>query len=444
MQRLQMHSTCFVVCTSLVIDLLAFTLILPLFPSIFDHYSREDESGFYRFLDSKVQQFQHLVNAPNELNKVLFSGLLGSWFSLLQFLCSPFIGAFSDVFGRRVCLLFSLAATLLSHMLWSLSGASFALFFVARTVGGLSKANVSLTTAIVTDVTSQENRSKAMALIGASFSVGFIVGPLLGAILSQWSTNPSQCASIVAIALTSVNLLFVFFFFSESLSKERRAKSIGKGLSQAYNYISPISLFSFNPVQNIKQKDVHILRETGWIYFLYLLLYSGLEYSLSFLTHLRFHFSSLQQGKMYFYCGLIMILVQGTYVRIAAGHELRTAAFGLLLIIPAFVLIGISTDTYQLFSGLALYSFSSATVVPCLTTIASSNGPVDQKGTILGIFRSLGALARALGPILSAILFWKFGSVFCYCGGGFILCIPLLYLRSLKVKLNAKKDLKSD
>ena len=46
---------------------------------------------------------------------------------------------------------------------------------------------------------------------------------------------------------------------------------------------------------------------------------------------------------------------------------------------------------------------ASATVVPCLTTLISGFGGADQKGVVMGVFRSLGALARAFGPVLSSI-----------------------------------------
>ncbi len=49
-----------------------------------------------------------------------------------------------------------------------------------------------------------------------------------------------------------------------------------------------------------------------------------------------------------------------------------------------------------------LCHLASATVVPCVTTLVSGCGSADQKGTIMGIFRSLGALARALGPIIAS------------------------------------------
>ena len=65
--------------------------------------------------------------------------------------------------------------------------------------------------------------------------------------------------------------------------------------------------------------------------------------------------------------------------------------------------MGLSSNIMQFYLSLTLYSYSSSTVVTCLTTFASKIGPVEQKGTILGILRSLGALARSMGPIVSAL-----------------------------------------
>ena len=76
-------------------------------------------------------------------------------------------------------------------------------------------------------------------------------------------------------------------------------------------------------------------------------------------------------------------------------------AQGISLIIPSFLLIGSAFSVLQLYVGLFMYAISSATVVPCITTLASSFGPKEHKGATLGVFRSIGALARALGPLIA-------------------------------------------
>lgn len=81
-----------------------------------------------------------------------------------------------------------------------------------------------------------------------------------------------------------------------------------------------------------------------------------------------------------------------------------------------------------LISYLFIYT-ATAFVVTCITTMISQYGSANEKGTILGIFRSLGALARALGPVVASVAFWGFGSKVTYLLGGVALIYPTLLLQ---------------
>ncbi|KAF5283233.1 hypothetical protein FQA39_LY17359 [Lamprigera yunnana] len=128
--------------------------------------------------------------------------------------------------------------------------------------------------------------------------------------------------------------------------------------------------------------------------------------------------------------GITMAIIQGSYVRkIPANKVKSTAINGLWLIIPSFVCVGLATQMWILYLGLFFFSISTALVVPCMMTMASLYGSPHQKGTVMGIFRSLGALARALGPIFASIAFWGLGSTFTYLIGAIGLFCPVLLLR---------------
>ena len=77
----------------------------------------------------------------------------------------------SDLYGRRPLLLLSTLGIALSYGVWASAG-TFSMFVLARIIGGLSKGNVSLATAIVTDESTPKTRGKGMALIGIAFSIG--------------------------------------------------------------------------------------------------------------------------------------------------------------------------------------------------------------------------------------------------------------------------------
>ncbi|NXP69503.1 MFS10 protein, partial [Ramphastos sulfuratus] len=429
-----------IVFLALFIDLLGFALILPLFPSILDYYS-QTEDGFYLSLQRGVDWFAVMVGVPPErkYNSVLFGGLIGSIFSILQFFSSPLTGAVSDHLGRRPVILMTVVGLITSYALWAVSR-TFGVFLLSRIVGGISKGNVSLCTAIIADLHSPKARSKGMAMIGVAFSLGFTLGPMIGAYLAMEAEKGEVFylrSALLALVFAVADLIFIFFLLPETLPKEKRVSSVASGFQAAVDLLSPMALFRFSAVtrgeESPSEENLQNLKVLGLVYFLYLFLFSGLEYTLSFLTHQRLHFSSMQQGKMFFFIGITMAVIQGGYARrIKPGNEIRTVKRAIVLLIPAFFLIGWAANVTMLSAGLLLYSFAAAVVIPCLSAVVSGYGSASQKGRVMGILRSLGALARALGPILSATVYWLAGAEVCFTLCGTLFFIPLVLLRSIK------------
>ncbi|KAK4872045.1 hypothetical protein RN001_016169 [Aquatica leii] len=432
-QNEKLNPTVYIIFISLLLDLLAFTMILPLLPSLLEHYRLNDTTGLYKWLLSQIQYFQELVGAPEQYSSVLFGGFLGSMFSFLQFIASPILGGISDVIGRKIVMVFCLVGIASSYVLWALSN-NLTIFIFARFIGGLSKANVSLSMAIISDVSSVKTRSVGMALVGIAFSLGFIIGPLIGAIFAVWAKSKTGewfvVPAIFAFCLSFFDLIFFIYFFKETLPQEKRAKSVWKSLHNAKALIDLRDLFQFRAITDAKSSDITQLRKLGTVYFIYLFIYSGLEFTLTFLTHHTFKYNSMQQGWMFFGIGIIMAVIQGSYVRKIPPHKIKsTAIIGLWLIVPSFVCVGLASWSWTLYLGLILFAVSTALVVPCMMTMASLYGTAHQKGTVMGIFRSLGALARALGPIFASIAFWGLGSTVTYLTGAIGLLWPVLLLQ---------------
>ncbi|CAG5050097.1 unnamed protein product [Parnassius apollo] len=393
---------------SLLLDLLAFTMILPLLPSLLDYYSKEEGQGnsLYATLVYAVQGFQKLTGAPDRFSSVLFGGALGSMYSFLQFLTSPIVGSLSDAYGRKPLLLVCLIGIAISHALWS-SASTFSIFVLARFIGGLSKANISLSMAIVTDASDEKTRARGMALIGLAFSIGFIVGPMAGAWFAKtndvyfgmWGQRPA----LYALSLSLANIVLVYLFIPETLSKDKRAP-LSLSLSKAVEFVSPLHLLKFTAVENLSQHQN-------------------------------------KQGKMFLVIGLIMAVLQGGAARRLSPKGAERAARWALILTPlSFLCVALAacnkppllSAIVWLWAGLVLFALSTAFAVSCMTTMAAAQAPAAARGGVLGTLRSLGALARAAGPLLASALYWYFGAATTYSFGSIILIVPAVMLFRLK------------
>ncbi|XP_067928742.1 major facilitator superfamily domain-containing protein 10-like isoform X2 [Watersipora subatra] len=433
---------------SLFIDLLGFTVILPIMPKLLEFYGDQGSDSLYLAMKSSVESFRVLVGAPDtaKWNSVLFGGFIGSLFSLLQFIASPFIGAASDVYGRRPLILLTMIGVAASYVIWIFAG-NFTLFVISRVIGGLAKGNVSLSVAIVADAYKLSERGRGMALIGIAFSVGFLIGPLIGAGFAAGAVPAVGVGeffvapALFALSMAILDILYMYCAFEETLIESKRAKSLFSTENNVFDLINPVSLFLFKAVPGVAPEEKRTMKRIGFIYFLYIFLYSGVEFTLTFLTYLKFNYNSMQQGKMFFFIGLVMILILGGYTRRRpTGTEKSTALSGIVLLMPGVLCIGFAQSATLLYTGLLMFAYASSTVVPSMTTLISVYGTESQKGSVMGVFRALGALARGLGPLSISAVYWSVDSETCYIISACAMLIPLALLATTKVKASPKQD----
>ncbi|KAI9230175.1 MAG: major facilitator superfamily domain-containing protein [Piptocephalis tieghemiana] len=450
-----------VVFISLLLDLLSFTLILPLLPRLLDHYRVQEGSGSHSLLGWTLQRandFRLALGAGDTyrgraVDVVLLGGALGSLFSLLQYLVSPTIGRLADRHGRRRILLLSMLGNILSCATWMVAQ-SFHLFLLARVIGGLSEGNVQLSMAIITDVTDSASRSRSMAMVGIAFAVAFTTGPALGAYMAsidlrdvfpwmvEWGLNPYSAPAMASLFLVCIEALYLYLYLPETLP----AKSPQHKSKRAQRRRRSLSHF-------ITLRRIHVA------YFTFLLLFSGMEFTLTFLTFDTHGFTHGQQGALLCYMGILSALLQGGYVRRVVGKKVGerslalqgicSCALGLLtLALSASPSLG---GPRWLWVGVTGVSIASATVVNSLNSLASASAslsPTEEPslherdggtGEILGKIRSTGQLGRAFGPLLACGLYWWLGPMVCYTLGA---CMMILVGRYVYQYLPKRVDLK--
>lgn len=403
-----------VIFLTLYIDLVGFSIIFPLGPYLLEHYLAVDgHGGVLGWLLAHINDVARLLGNEEHLPAVLFAGLVSSLFSVLQFIFAPFWGSLSDKRGRRPILLFTVAGTAFSYLLWALSG-SFWLFVISRLVAGAFGGNLSVATAAVADVTTRAERSKAMGLVGAAFGLGLVTGPAIGGFtarinllerfpdsaptLAAWGVNPFSVPALFAFVLSLVNVVWIARRFKETRSPAARSHTAETRLR--------------NPVRAILSLDDARIRGVNLVAFTYSIAFVAMEAALVFLSAQRFNYDAWDNAKLMCFLGFCSILTQGFIVRrlLKTVTETRVLGGGLVVSTVGLLLIGFAAAPVWLYAGVGLLALGSGLVNPSTTGLISLYAGADEQGRVLGIFRSLGSLSRAITPITAGIVFWTLGA----------------------------------
>ncbi len=345
------------------IDLLGFSLILPLLP----YYAKS-------------------FNASD-----LQVGLLVASYAAAQLISAPILGRLSDQYGRRPLLLISVGGTFLSFILLAFSH-SLTMLFVARILDGMTAGNLSIAQAYITDVTDEKSRGRGLGMIGAAFGLGFIIGPALGGALSTFGY---AVPAFLAAGLSGFNLLLIGLWLPESLTPERREAIAHQAPRKT---LSPRSL-----LQALRRPLVGPLLHTRFFF--------GLAFSLfqtifALYSLYRFGLDSRQVGYVLSYVGLLSVLVQGVGIgKLTERFSDNTLIF-FSTALMAISLLGwaLSPSIVVLLIILAPLSFSGGVLNTVINSAISKSVPPYEIGGMLGISASLESLTRVLAPSLGGLL----------------------------------------
>ncbi|KAG6038751.1 hypothetical protein E4U41_003750 [Claviceps citrina] len=419
-----------VIVVSLLLDLISFTFILPLFPKLLEFYrDREAPSligggppTLLQRLLGGLNRYKASFSRPidSRYDIVLLGGAMGSLFSLLQAVASPLIGRLSDRYGRRTALLTSMCGNVLSVLLW-VAAVDFRTFIASRVVGGLSEGNVQLSTAMASDISDESSRGSTMAIIGACFSVAFTFGPGLGAWLSTKSlvaANPFATAAAFSLVLIVTETIYLYFCLPETLpsltQKGEKGDTGDTGeatTAKGANNDEPVQ--TVQTVQTVQRTNSHLLLNA--VHFFFLLFFSGMESSLSFMTYELFTFTSGKNGRLLGYIGLVASILQGGVTR--RLPPLLSVRIGVISCLAAFYLLGRVNTIGGLYAAATCLAMTSATVVTGLNALSSFEAREHERGAKLGNLRSWGQLGRGLGPILFTSMYWWAGRESAYNAG---------------------------
>lgn len=287
-------------------------------------------------------------------------------------------------------MLWSMAGNILSVALW-VAATDFRTFLASRVVGGLSEGNVQLAMAIATDISDESQRGATMALVGVCFSIAFTFGPALGAWLStitSFAANPFVGAAAFSLFLIVTETIYLYVALPETLPTVTAENS---ALGQNGNGVTKTA--EKKEKKRVRTNSHTLLNAT---HFIFILFFSGMEFSLPFMTYDLFSYGSKDTGRLLGFIGLVASLLQGSIVR--RTHPLRVVQMGVVSCTIAFVLLARVDTQSGLYGAAALLAVTSATVVTGLNSLSSFEAGTGERGEKLGNHRSFG---ESTSPALS-------------------------------------------
>ncbi len=355
---------------TLLIDVIGFGIIIPVMPNL----------------------IQSMTGGS-----VSHAAQVGSWllasYAVTQFLCAPIVGGLSDRFGRRPVLLAALFGFTLDYIILAYAP-TIGWLFAGRIIAGIMGASFTTAGAYIADISTNENRAQNFGMMGATFGLGFIIGPLIGGVLGD--IGP-RVPFLVTACLTAVNFVYGLLVLPESLKPGnrrafdwKRANPLGTMIS-VMRYQGVAGLFAALSLLSVAAHAV----QSNWAYY----------------TIEKFHWTPTIIGLSLALVGLVFAVVQGGLIRVIIPRigQQRTAFLGLLLYSAGFLLYAFASQSWMMFAVTVIYCLGGI-AGPAVQGIIASEVPPNAQGELQAAFTGLISLCSVIGPLLMNGIFAYFVS----------------------------------
>ncbi len=353
-----------------LVDLLGFSLVMPLLPGL------ATSRGY-----SPVQV-----------------GLLFAAYPLCQLVAGPILGRLSDRLGRRPILVVSQAGTAISFLILAFAP-NYAWMILGRMLDGASGGNILVAQAYVADVTKPENRSRGLGMIGAAFGIGFVLGPLLGGLLLNLPVSDDwklRIPFLVAAGFSTIAWLLVVFRLPESLPADASARQQARVISWT------------GVLDTLTDRKIGGLVLVGA---LAVTAFAALEGTFSLFLKGRMGWSNANAAYAFALLGLVSAIVQGGLIRrlVPRFGEAQLALFGLVVVIVGYLVMASVGSVSTLILAIILCGVGQGFASPTIQGLLSRVTPDSEQGSVFGTLVSAQTLARLINYPMSAYLLQTYG-----------------------------------
>lgn len=377
------------------IDLLGFGILIPILPSFSIKELGVDEAAV---------------------------GIAIAIYSLVQFIFNPILGRLSDKHGRKPVIVICLLINALGYVIFAFTN-SYLILLVSRIVAGVGGSSIAVAQAYIADITTKENRSKGMGVIGSAFGLGFVFGPLIGGFLSK--------LGYMETGLASATFSFIAFIVTIILLPE-------SNLDRSKFVETKRKIFNMDAIlKAFRHPELAILIS---LFFILTFSFANIYGTFALLGLQVYGFTDLQNGYMFGIVGLSSAIVQGGLIGpiIKLIGKKRVLILGSFLIMITLALIPYAGNFLWLAVDSIFLSIGTGMLQPTLLSLISEVTPEAEQGITLGVNQSLSALARMFGPLWGGFTFEFLGYPFPFLTGAafmFLVVIATVFYIPKKISL---------
>lgn len=320
-------------------------------------------------------------------------GMFSTGYALMQFVLSPYWGNRSEVVGRRPVLITGIFGFAVGFLLFGAAvelgraglvtgWALFGLMLLTRLIGGgFSAATLPTVQAYVADLTGREERTRGMAMIGATFGMGVVIGPGIGALLAQLDiAAPIWFSGVVGL----LNGVFVWARLPEPERHVHQERTPMAGVARKAAALLAVAVAASLAAVAMEQTVAFLYQDR---------------------LHLDSDHTTATMGAALFLYGLVAVATQGGIVRRLRGPPTNLVRAGLPLSIAGLLVLVFSHTFWTLTAGFCLQAFGQGLAMPGITAAVSLAVDDSDQGAVAGLNSSAQSLGRVLGPLIGTSLY---------------------------------------
>lgn len=329
--------------------------------------------------------------AATSATRHIFYGLIQALSPLCYIVGAPVLGYISDRIGRRKVLLLCLIGSFVSLVCsWiSFATSDLLLLLLGRVIAGLTSGSLAVAQSAIADLSTGAEKARNIAQIAFAMTIGLVVGPLVGGVLSDpsvYSGFNTLTPFYVGMILSLLNIVLLLKTFRETHESTKVSNQFWHNL---------VTLLRHKKLYRVL--TLFFIFEAGWsLYF----------QSLPLLFAQDFHASNKIIGFFSAYAGLMLSLSLLYGVRTLVKYYQLTAFIKPSFLFGAIALmIGYFTHSVlaQILVAIPI-TFITACLYATLITIGSDRVGTHFQGLYMGVTDAVLALAFTITAFLSGVL----------------------------------------